>query len=202
MEIAGHRPAEARGRGRIGYGKELFLTDLGQIDCRGLPLYYRSITEAWRSLEWNRTNPYCSMSAFIKEPLFFNNLFMELRQEKTMALRFATAGVRTVGDLVEDRGGRLQWKSAAEISRTAGLRTILAGEKILRTTLAAAKTLKLQLNTPRDADIARPSPPAFSELRIACVQPPGRRDAGMLLKLENCGNDTLKSASKETIYSC
>ncbi|CAN0423474.1 unnamed protein product [Lampetra planeri] len=65
----------------------------------------------------------------LPEPLFFNDLFGELKQEKTMAFRFTEAGIKTVGDLVESHNDHRKWKNAADISHAAGLRTMLAGEK-------------------------------------------------------------------------
>ncbi|CAM9559294.1 unnamed protein product [Lampetra fluviatilis] len=57
------------------------------------------------------------------------SLFKSIRGEKTLALRFTSVEVGTVSNLV--KGHQWKQKTAADIASTAGLHSMLAGEKLL-----------------------------------------------------------------------
>ncbi|CAN0109853.1 unnamed protein product [Lampetra fluviatilis] len=106
-----------------------------------------------------------------------------------------------VGDLVRSQDFHPKWKNAAEVSGAEGLRSMLAGEKLLREALAAMRKLRLKLEAPEDSGAARPSS-SFPELRISCTQPPGHCDSRKLLKLADSRDVALKGAPKRVLYAC
>ena len=51
--------------GRLGYGRELFLLDLPNIDVSLFPLYLQSVINAWQALSLCRETSFFTTSMFL-----------------------------------------------------------------------------------------------------------------------------------------
>ena len=62
--------------GKLGYGQELFLLNLERVDVTSVPIFYRSMLEAWQAVAVRRDARVCSIPLFLKQPIFLNPIFL------------------------------------------------------------------------------------------------------------------------------
>ena len=88
--------------GRLGYGRQLFLVRLNELDLNGLAPFYRSVLEAWQVLEATRDREETPGMWLFEEPLFFNS-FIETQTLSSASLRSSLreAGCVKLGHLLK-----------------------------------------------------------------------------------------------------
>ena len=88
--------------GRLGYGRQLFLTRLQEVDLNGLSPFYSSVLQAWQVLEATRDPEETPGRWLFEEPLFYNS-FIEAPTLSSASLRSALreAGCVKLGQLLK-----------------------------------------------------------------------------------------------------
>ncbi len=111
-----------RQAGRLGFGDEIFLLDAARVDITSIPLFYRSMLEAWRTVAFCHDTSAYTLQMFLNEPIFFNPFFKGVCSDRSFVQKFIDVNVTRVRHLRDPFTYR--WKPAANVAVATGVRSI------------------------------------------------------------------------------
>ena len=128
--------------GKLGYGDELFLLDTKHVDMTSVPLFYRSMLEAWQAFSFRRDTSAYSLQMFLNEPIFLNPFFNGVCSDRSFMQKFIDVGVTRVKHLRNPLVHR--WKPAADIAVATSVRSIRVIGRIFSVILRTFKQTGLK----------------------------------------------------------
>ncbi len=128
--------------GRLGYGQELFLINLQHVDASLLPVFYRSLLNAWQGVSISRHTDSYGTNMFAHEPLFFNPLFPDIPRSRDFCQHFIVANILKVCHLRHYSGHG--WRPANELADLTGVRSRRLVGNVLRAVIRRGHQLGLQ----------------------------------------------------------
>ena len=131
-----------RQAGKLGFDQELFLMDTKKIDITSVPLFYRSMLEAWQAATVRRDDSSYSLKMFLNEPIFLNPLFKGVCGDRNFMQHFIDAGYTKVKHFRTPFP--YKWKPAAEVAVSTGIRSIRVIGRIFSAILRFFKQSKLK----------------------------------------------------------